>query len=58
VAARSSASETASVDLYFHLLDSRDLVFLGHTAAEEVTSSTPFLFFEDDLIEVFGGLDE
>jgi hypothetical protein len=34
------------------LLDSRDLVFSGHTAAEEVPSSIAFRFFEDDLLEV------
>jgi hypothetical protein len=33
--------------LRFRLLDSRDFVFSGRTAKEEVSSVIPFLFFED-----------
>jgi hypothetical protein len=58
VAAWSSASETPSDDICLRLLDSRDLVFSGHTVIEGVQSSHPFLFFEDGLLDVFGGSDE
>jgi hypothetical protein len=40
------------------LLDSRNLVFSGQTTAEGAPSSAAFLFFEDDFLEVFGGLDD
>jgi hypothetical protein len=39
-------------------MDSRNLVFSGQTTAEGAPSSVAFLFFEDDFLEVFGGLDE
>jgi hypothetical protein len=33
--------------LRFRLLDSRDFIFSGRTTEEEVSSTFPFLFFED-----------
>jgi hypothetical protein len=40
------------------LLDSRNLVFSGQTAAKGAPSSVALLFFENDFLEVFGGPDE
>jgi hypothetical protein len=34
------------------------LVFSGQTTAEGVPSSLPFLFFDDDLLEIFEGSGE
>jgi hypothetical protein len=57
-AACNLAFETTSEDFCFRLLDSRDLVFLGQTVEEDVSSVSPLPFFEDLLLGAFKGAAE
>jgi phosphoribosylpyrophosphate synthetase len=48
-------SETYSEDLRFRLVDSRELVFVGCTLEDVVSSVFTLLFVEDLLLKAFRG---